>query len=179
MTEVNVDTLLAKLDRSRFNQVTARTSRAMLSRMGLNLLLFNQIEGCLKRVLPYIHPEGTAQGGDELLRFRESLRKKTLGQIVQPLIEAISPDIGGLELYVRSVVEHRNALVHHFLDQPSVALSEEGARVAIRWLDEQHTHCEPLLTLCSKLLVACAYGMERIAEERGEELVVPEWRSGS
>jgi hypothetical protein len=177
VTEVNVDTLIAKFDRTRFNQMSARTRRAMLLNMGRNLLLFNQIEGCLKRVLPYIHPEAGAQGGDELRQFRESLRKKTLGQIVQPLLEAISPDVDGLEQYVRSVVDHRNALVHHFLDQPGVALSEEGAREGIRWLDEQHKHCEPLLALCSKLLVACLYGMERVAEARGEALVVPEWRS--
>src|SRR4249919_418856 len=66
------------------------THRAMLMRMGRNLLLFNQIEGSLKHVLPYVHPDGAALGSTAHAKFRRNLQQQPLGPTVRRLVESIS-----------------------------------------------------------------------------------------
>ncbi|BCT91034.1 hypothetical protein LYSHEL_00580 [Lysobacter helvus] len=142
------------------------THEAMLGRMGRNLLLFNQVEGSLKRVIPYIHPQGAALGSTALAQFRADMKRQSLGPTAQRLVESIaSTDIDNFALYVKSVVDHRNALAHQFFEQPGVAMSEEGCRIAIEWLDAQYLHCLPLKDYCGSLLVATIAAMDLVAGE--------------
>lgn len=157
------------------DRISPETCRRMLEKMGRNLLRFNQIESILKAVVPYAHPRGTP-AGDGFDAFRLELAKETMGGAAKLFGQCLKgQDPEAFKLYLKAVVDRRNALVHNFLNQPDIAMTELGGHAAIRWLDEQHEFCEPMLNLCNELTVACLYAMERQAEQRGEELLVPEW----
>lgn len=174
--EIDLDELRNAMNRSVEDKISPATNRQMLGKMGQNLLLFNQIEGVLKKVLPYVHPRGTAAGDDALEAFRLELTKETLGGTAKLLVQSTkSPEPEAFRAYLKAVVEQRNALVHNFLGQPEIALTESGGRAAIRWLDDQHAFCAPMFQLCERLILTCL-GLERKAERNGEELLVPEWR---
>ena len=156
--------------------ISPETSRLMLVKMGRNLLLFNQIEGVLKAVAPHVHRRG-AVGADAFEEFRLELAKGGMGGAAKLLGQSLKgQDPEAFRRYLSAVVDQRNALVHNFLEQPEIALTELGGHAAIRWLDEQHRFCVPMFELCKGLMVTCLYGMERQAEQNGEALLVPEWR---
>jgi hypothetical protein len=174
---IDVDLLIAQLKRDVAPAMSAAISREMFMRVGRNALLFNQIETVLKLLLPFVHPDGLIDRNARQ-KFRRKLRKKTFGHVAEKLVESVVPsDAAAFKKYVDAVVKHRNRLVHHFVDHRGACFSEGGARAAVQWLDEQHAFCEPMLKFCNDVLVACLYGMERLAESRGEKLAVPEWSS--
>lgn len=174
--EVDLETLVRTFNRPTEDPMSPPTCRLMLMKLGRNLLLFNQMESALKLAVPFVHAKGTAAGDDALEEFRLALNKKNLRGVTDLLRESLKgQEPVSLKLYLDAVVHRRNALAHNFLEQPEIALTELGGRAAIRWLDDQHTFCEPMLELCKQLMVGVVYGMERQAAENGDELLVPEW----
>lgn len=173
----DIDSLLGAIEPPK-NRFSPATGREMLSKIGRNVIVFNQLEGCLKNVLPYIHPNGSAAGHDAFTTLNSELRRNPLGIVAKRLAEATgSSDPASFVAYLRQVVDARNELMHHFFQQADDPSSEEGCRALISWLDKQHSLCMPLLDLSRKLAVAVLHSLERQAEELGEELAVPEWRT--
>jgi hypothetical protein len=173
----DIDSLIAAIEPSN-DRFSPATGREMLAKIGRNVILFNQLEGCLKNAVPYIHPDGSAAGADAFTTFKSELQRNPLGLVAKRLAEATdSSDPAGFLAYLRQVVDARNELMHHFFQQADDPASEEGCRAVITWLDQQHSLCMPLLELSRKLAVAVLHSLERQAEELGEELAVPEWRT--
>jgi hypothetical protein len=174
--ELDISKLREGLRQDFPSDLSPGTHVAMLARMGRNLLMFIHIEGCLKKTLPYAHPDASTKGSEALATYQHKIRNKPLGYVMKATAQSLtSDDMDEIRKSFKVVVDQRNALVHHFLDQPGIAITEEGARNAIRWLDDQEAGCRPMLEYAQAMLLAVSYGMERAAADRGEERLIPSW----
>ncbi|WP_156914441.1 hypothetical protein [Cupriavidus sp. amp6] len=117
---------------------------SVLHRLGRNIMLFQQIESGLKFMLPFMHPQGSASGGDAFTSFRDKAKGQTLGKLVEGFLESTKTDSDALAQYLGRMVEERNKLVHHFHEMPGVSLlTEDGCRAALQVLDDQHRDAQP------------------------------------
>jgi hypothetical protein len=173
---IDAEAVLETLKSSAGSAVAPGT-RQMLVMLGVNLLLFNQIELLFKQVLKTIRPCNGEFDADPLAAIASSLEKQPLGNVAKLLTSLLDPDkASGFGAYLAAVVDSRNQLMHHFLQIPGISLNGDGPTCAARWLKHQHEFCSPLKTMGEQMVVALLYAMERHAAERGEELVVEEWR---
>jgi hypothetical protein len=166
---------VAKQQRRQPDPMSEATQQALHTRMGRNLLLFSQIEGCLRHVLTFTPADGNAKDADALQQFMAKVHHKTLGLIGRQLTESMgASELEGFRAYLDAVVHQRNQLVHHFLGQPGIDLTENGGRTGIRWLDEQHAFCEPMLRFSINLLTICLHGRQRgaVPEDADEPAVM-------
>lgn len=113
-----------------------------LSKIGRNLMLYQQIEIGLKGLLPVIHPDGGASGIEALMTFKTSISEKSLGQIFGEFKKSITVQAendfekDSLEKYLRSVNDDRIELVHFLLKLPDMSLdNESGCQNIITHLD--------------------------------------------
>ncbi|MBS4469562.1 hypothetical protein KHP32_22875, partial [Cronobacter sakazakii] len=110
----------------------------VLERIGRNLLVYQQVEQILKRVIPYIHPRGSALGVEALRRLQMQVNRRSLGDVIEVFAEAIEGDSKEVSAELKALVRARNDLVHHLLLLPGVdLLSEHGRRRAADYLDAQ------------------------------------------
>ncbi|MBP0633463.1 hypothetical protein [Cupriavidus sp. AcVe19-1a] len=148
---------------------TAR--QEVLRRLGRNLLLFQQIEYCLKFVLARHKNGGTlASYQDNLQRRVDGINKQMLGKLVEqygrdvlrdagePVPEEEWPDdwfsfvfrlsgstefIGGLRRDLKLMTDERNELVHHFLPRWQPASADKLSE-ALLYLDTQREKVLPM-----------------------------------
>ncbi len=122
-------------------------------RMGRNLMLFQAIEGALKMLLPYIHPDGSKKSGvDSLRSFRGALKGQTLGQLIGAYKQSVDITGEGLtdnecqdtfERQLKKLLDSRNTLVHGFFRQPGIStLTKEEMQNALRFLDDQYRQAQ-------------------------------------
>ncbi|MBU1691653.1 MAG: hypothetical protein KKD65_13100 [Gammaproteobacteria bacterium] len=112
------------------------------SKIGRNLMLYQQIEIGLKSLLPFIHPDGGAKGIEDFRKFKLDISEKTLGQIFGEFKKSITvrteekSEEDSLEKYLRKINDERNNLVHGLLKLPGMSLdSESGCKNIISYLD--------------------------------------------
>jgi hypothetical protein len=125
------------------------TTELVLTELGRCLLTYQSIEGLLKILLPHVRASETELSGVPVFDWRELLdSKKTLGALAKLFLDRTT--ILGGESVASSLtilVEHRNEVVHHFLEQNFAALSDLSQRqqaldylsvrgqFAARWLE--------------------------------------------
>jgi len=107
-------------------------------RIGRNLMRFQEIEFALKFALPYMHPNGGSRGLDALKRFRETIHKKTLGDVIGLLHESVQVPDGFFDHELQETVAARNELVHHLHTVASDLFVGTGTDDLSKYLDDQY-----------------------------------------
>jgi len=98
---------------------SARVAKLMEG-IGYCLLTYQQIETCLKMLLPHLIPPDTEPRERPAQTWRSLLdAKMTLGPLVRQFRDSTnSNDPDGFANYLEQLVKQRNDLIHHFLTQP-------------------------------------------------------------
>ena len=98
--------------------------RRILSQIGRCVLLYQRIEVQLKVLLPHMHVEGAARTEDTFANWRLLLGgKHTLGGLRTRFLKSVeTDDQAGLGKYLETIVEDRNQIVHHYVEQSFAAL---------------------------------------------------------
>lgn len=113
-------------------------------RIGRNLLRYQGIEVCLRLLLPYIHPDGSAKGADAVRSYQQQdVASKSLSPLIQKFRTAVAemPESWGDTL--QQLRKARNELVHEIHSNPRFdLLSPSGASDLLAYLDEQYSQAE-------------------------------------
>lgn len=184
------------------NTELEQSQAEVLRRVGRNLLLFQEIETCLKNVLANHQCEGTAetyQANKE--KKTKSINKMMLGSLTEKYKTEVLQDAGenvpdeerpagwfaysfrisgetgfieALRDDLRSMTEARNDLVHNFLPrwQPE---SLQAMSNALAYLDEQRTKVLPMYDHVRKT-VENLTRVKRLGEQIDEALCAPEFQ---
>lgn len=174
---------------SAFSERLRQASDEVLLRLGRNLLLFQRIEGNLKRLLPNRSISGSISRFIDTWREHvDRAQRKTLGVLsgeyargeaaadrtantsldephlsIDFRLDRSNEDLTSIRIGLQSLVESRNALVHLFLERHDLRTLEECER-AQRWLDEQHTQALELLHALRFECYALGQGMKHFSE---------------
>jgi hypothetical protein len=91
-------------------------------------------------LLPFVHPDASAKGSDSFRRYKEEVKLKTLGHLVNKFIESTDYDTDYFVEKLREIVVERNKLVHHFGESKGLNIlsTEEGCRTCINGLESQY-----------------------------------------
>lgn len=116
----------------------------VLKKVGRNILFFGQVEKGLKILLPYIDPNASKQSIDYFWEYRERVKSKTLGNLINAY--HMSHDYDPEELFeefkkdLKKLVDDRNNLVHHFGGTEGIKIlaTKAGCKKAIAQLDAQY-----------------------------------------
>ncbi len=113
-----------------FNEVSKK--------IGVNILLFQQIERILKFLLPFMYAPNSDEKKD-VRKYREKVKSQTLGNLINSFIESVDYDPDYFSEYLKKIVEERNKLVHHFGGSKGLNIlnTEEGCRACIADLEAQ------------------------------------------
>lgn len=112
----------------------------VLRKIGRNILIFQQIEKSLKVLLPFIHSDGSAKDVDSFWRYREAVKSKTLGNLINAFIQSAHYNTDYFVERLREMVAERNKLVHHFGESEGLNIlsTEEGCITCITYLESQY-----------------------------------------
>jgi len=170
----------------------------VLRRIGRNLLLFQHIEHLLKQLMTGARFEGTIQSLQPNLEERRArIHKQTLGQLAGQFVDDVLSDAGerdapeslseawfsfGFTIQtdsafveqhtaeMKSVVDARNDLIHHFLPR-WLPTSEDSTRAALDYLDEQRAKALPM----RDRLQGFAKSIQEATKMYAEFMASPEW----
>lgn len=112
----------------------------VLTKIGRNILIFQQIEKGLKVLLPFIHPEASAKGIESFRRYTEEVKLRTLGNLTNTFLQFADYDTDYFADKLKKIVAERNKLVHHFGESKGLNIlsTEEGCRACITDLELQY-----------------------------------------
>jgi hypothetical protein len=113
-------------------------------RIGRNLLRYQGIEECLRLILPYVHPDASANGADAMRNYqKQNVASKSLSPLVQQFRAAVAEMPQSWEEALLQLQKARNELVHEIYRNPRFdLLSPSGASDLLAYLDEQHKRAE-------------------------------------
>lgn len=111
----------------------------VLRKIGQNILIFQQIEKGLKLLLPFMHPDASANGSDSFQTYTEAVKSRTLGHLINRFIEFADYNTDYFVDKLREIVAERNKLVHHFGESKGLNIlsTEEGCKAYITDLESQ------------------------------------------
>lgn len=114
----------------------------VLRQIGLNILLYQQIEKGLKLLIPFMSNPNSDAKEINLIRFRlkpESLKLQTLGNLLNNFINLSEFESDYFPNYLKKIVEERNQLIHHFgnLHGLNILNTEEGCQDCLAHLQAQ------------------------------------------
>jgi hypothetical protein len=143
-------------------------------RVGRNLLMFQVAEEALRLVLPYIHPDGSKNGADAMREYAEHrVSDKSLGLLIEQFKQAATGDKELIAQELKSFVDARNQLVHHFHRNPSFDLTApDGATAALAYLDEQYERTSEWVDIFR----ANSAALLLVLMETNPRLSQPSWR---
>lgn len=131
--------------------------KLLLEELGRCLLIYQSIEGTLKRLLPHMVAPGTegdvpAEGIENWRFYIDS--KQTLGPLVEVMKRRVSArDPSAVDVELRKLVSYRNEVIHHFIEQPFGRLeSEEDFQAAMEFLRVRREAAIPLFDSLQGLL---------------------------
>ncbi|MEH2204707.1 MAG: OST-HTH/LOTUS domain-containing protein [Nostoc sp.] len=112
----------------------------VLRKIGRNMLMFQQIEKCLKELVPFIHSDASTRDADSFWEYREKAKSKTLGNLINTFLESANYNNDYFVEKLREMVFERNNLVHHFggSEGLNILSTEEGCRTCINYLESQY-----------------------------------------
>lgn len=122
---------------------TASLLEEASSKIGRNLMFYQEIEIRLKNIVPYIHPE-SKKGIDNFRNVKKILSDKTLGMMFGELIKFIEVDDSSnhdekaFEKYIKKINDDRNELVHNLMTLPGMNFNDSsGCKNVILYLDQK------------------------------------------
>lgn len=133
----------------------AEQLKRILSQIGRCVLLYQRIELQLKILLPHMHVVGTVQSEDTFANWRSLLDgKHTLGALRTRLLKCVEvDDQAGFSDYLETIVDDRNQIVHHFVEQSFGKLdSLEERREAMDFLQKKQKYALGLHTALEQTL---------------------------
>ncbi|HEY1059275.1 MAG TPA: hypothetical protein VGE55_11155 [Limnobacter sp.] len=142
---------------------TSEQSEKLFAELGRCVFTYQAIELRLKFLLPHMIIPGTENHakGEGIGDWRVYLdSKETMGMLMQRLKDrSVLHDV--LARDWTQLVEQRNEVVHHFLEQPFAKLESEAAfNEAIRFLQDRRTFASTLLNTLQAICVAFSYSLE-------------------
>jgi len=161
---------------------TSEQHEQLFAELGRCLYVFQAIEARLKILLPHIAPPGQESSitSEDFSNWRIYFDSKTtLGPLIQKLKEhVVSENADLLDQWWRQLVQYRNEIIHHYVEQPFSRLDTElKFNDAMQFLKQRRAAAVPLLALlqdtCIVLLQELAPD-EVSAESIGHSSVI--WR---
>lgn len=170
----------------------------VLRKVGRNVVLFQQIESMLKRLVSLHHNEGTMDVFAEQQQKRsEKINTQTMGQLAEQYKNGILSDTeipskepenldsayisftfkttGNPEFYesqrsnLEMLVSERNALIHHFLPK-WIPDSQEAMIEAVLYLDQQREKVMPMFDHLRSSIESSQIATTFFASEKYEKL---------
>jgi len=143
---------------------TSEQKEQLFAELGRCLYVFQAIEARLKLLLPHMVPPGkevslTSQDFSNWRFYLDS--KTTLGPLIQKLKEHIdseSPEL--LEQAWQQLVQYRNEIIHHYLEQPFSRLDTESKfEDATAFLKQRRAAAAPMLVMLQEMCVVLMQGL--------------------
>lgn len=143
---------------------TSEQNEQLFAELGRCLYVFQAIEARLKILLPHLVPPGKEASltSEDFSNWRFYLDSKTtLGPLIQKLkehIESENPEL--LDQTWRQLVQHRNEVIHHYLEQPFCPLDTESKFFdAMTFLKCRRAAAAPMLAALQDMCVALMQGL--------------------
>jgi hypothetical protein len=110
----------------------------ILQLVGAIVLVSQDAERYLKMTLPFI---GSKEAGlDAAFKRLEKLKKRTLGELAEKLVDSATSDSTDFAEYMAYLVASRNQVVHHFNETFSAQLSSGAHQDIVSDLEGLHTN---------------------------------------
>ena len=129
----------------------------LMQGVGICLFQYQQIEAHLKLLLPHMHHPDSLQHEDSRELHWQGLldSKKTLGPLMEDFkLRSSSVDPDSLGRFLKQIVEERNDLVHHLLNDPTRPLRTNAD--AQRTIEVLRQYSQSAATLLRALCAATA-----------------------
>ncbi|HEX7768610.1 MAG TPA: hypothetical protein VF422_01125 [Dokdonella sp.] len=146
---------------------TSEQQEQLFAELGRCLYAFQAIEARLKMLLPHMVPPGQESSltSENFSNWRIYLDSKTtLGPLIQKLKEHVKsehPDL--LDQSWRQLVQYRNEIIHHYVEQPFSRLDTESKfKDAMLFLKHRRAAAVPLLVLLQE---TCIVLMQELAPD--------------
>lgn len=143
---------------------TSEQKEQLFAELGRCLYVFQAIESRLKLLLPHMVPPGqegslTSQDFSNWRFYLDS--KATLGPLIQKLkehTESENPEL--LDQAWRQLVQHRNEIVHHYLEQPFSRIDTESKlEEAMAFLKRRRAAAVPMLMMLQEMCLVLMQGL--------------------
>jgi hypothetical protein len=143
---------------------TSEQNEQLFAELGRCLYVFQAIEARLKILLPHLVPPGQEASltSADFSNWRFYLDSKTtLGPLIQKLKEHVaseSPEL--LDQAWRQLVQHRNEVIHHYLEQSFSPLDTESKYLeAMTFLKRRRAAAAPMLIALQDMCVILMQGL--------------------